>query len=145
MHASAGQAHREIADFSTPQPIDECLTIPCMICCLFTHAGLQGKLTGRLLDFSTPQPIDECLAILGDSMVRQDEVSAVMGVYAKAVKDGDVSALSFVQFECFHAGLQHTPAWLHCTAAGPVHAFMCGSTCRLCSHDTCCLGEACQS
>lgn len=53
--------------------------------------GLQGKLQGRLLDFSTPQPIDECLSILGDSMVRQEEVSAVISVYAKAVKDGEVS------------------------------------------------------
>lgn len=52
---------------------------------------MQGKLQGRLLDFSTPQPIDECLAILGESMVREKEVTAVMGVYAKAVKDGDVS------------------------------------------------------
>jgi len=52
---------------------------------------VQGKLQGRLLDFSTPQPIDECLAILGESMVREKEVTAVMGVYAKAVKDGDVS------------------------------------------------------
>ena len=51
---------------------------------------LQGKLQGRLMEFSTPQPIDECLAILGDSMVRTSEVTAVMGVYAKAVKDGEV-------------------------------------------------------
>ena len=54
-------------------------------------APLQGKLQGRLLEFSTPQPVDECLAILGESMVRTDEMAAVLSVYAKAVKDGDVS------------------------------------------------------
>lgn len=51
----------------------------------------QGKLQGRLLEFSTPQPIDECLAILGDAIVRQNKLSPVMSVFAKAVKDGDVS------------------------------------------------------
>ncbi len=53
-------------------------------------AVLQGKLQGRLMEFSTPQPIDECLSILGESMVRDKEVTAVIGVYAKAVKDGEV-------------------------------------------------------
>ena len=42
------------------------------------------------MEFSTPQPIDECLSILGESMVRDKEVTAVIGVYAKAVKDGEV-------------------------------------------------------
>jgi hypothetical protein len=51
---------------------------------------LQGKLQGRLLEHSTPQPIDECLAILGDAIVRQNSLSPVMSVFAKAVKDGDV-------------------------------------------------------
>ena len=54
---------------------------------------MQGKLQGRLMEFSTPQPIDECLAILGESMVRATEVTAVIGVYAKAVKDGEVHSL----------------------------------------------------
>ena len=53
-------------------------------------AVVQGKLQGRLMEFSTPQPIDECLSILGESMVRDKEVTAVIGVYAKAVKDGEV-------------------------------------------------------
>ena len=53
-------------------------------------AVMQGKLQGRLMEFSTPQPIDECLSILGESMVRDKEVTAVIGVYAKAVKDGEV-------------------------------------------------------
>ncbi len=56
-------------------------------------AVLQGKLQGRLMEFSTPQPIDECLSILGESMVRDKEVTAVIGVYAKAVKDGEVHLL----------------------------------------------------
>ena len=53
-------------------------------------AVLQGKLQGRLMEFSTPQPIDECLGIMGESMVRDKEVTAVIAVYAKAVKDGEV-------------------------------------------------------
>ncbi len=52
---------------------------------------MQGKLQGRLLEHSTPQPIDECLAILGDAIVRQNKLSPVMSIFAKAVKDGDVS------------------------------------------------------
>lgn len=51
---------------------------------------MQGKLQGRLLEHSTPQPIDECLAILGDAIVRQNSLSPVMSIFAKAVKDGDV-------------------------------------------------------
>ncbi len=61
---------------------------------------MQGKLQGRLLDFSIPQPIDECLSILGDSMVRHEEVTAVMGVYAKAVKDGEVNTLTSQLCKC---------------------------------------------
>lgn len=45
------------------------------------------------MEFSTPQPIDECLAILGESMVRDKEVTAVISVYAKAVKDGEVQSM----------------------------------------------------
>lgn len=51
----------------------------------------QGKLQGRLLEFAMPQPVDECLAIMGDLLTTQAErESAVVGVYARAIKDGDV-------------------------------------------------------
>lgn len=59
----------------------------------------QGKLQGRLLDFSTPQPIDECLAILGDAIVRQNRLAPVMSIFAKAVKDGDVSPFSLIHIQ----------------------------------------------
>ncbi|CAL8464659.1 g4194 [Coccomyxa elongata] len=55
----------------------------------FVAEIMKGKLQGRLLEYSTPQPIDECLAILGDAIVRQNKLSPVMSVFAKAVKDGD--------------------------------------------------------
>ncbi|KAK9904717.1 hypothetical protein WJX75_001194 [Coccomyxa subellipsoidea] len=55
----------------------------------FVAEIMKGKLQGRLLEHSTPQPIDECLAILGDAIVRQNSLSPVMSVFAKAVKDGD--------------------------------------------------------
>ena len=40
-----------------------------------------------------PQPVDECLAIMGDLLTTQHErESAVVGVYARGIKDGDVRA-----------------------------------------------------
>ena len=68
-------------------------------------AVLQGKLQGRLMEFSTPQPIDECLSILGESMVRDKEVTAVIGVYAKAVKDGEVHLilLPYIPMSSLHS------------------------------------------
>jgi hypothetical protein len=63
---------------------------------LCAAAGAQGKLQGRLLEFAMPQPVDECLALMGDAMCSAnggERASAVLGVYARAVSDGDVRSL----------------------------------------------------
>lgn len=65
---------------------------------------------GRLLEFTTPQPIDECLSILGESIVRQNELSSVICIFAKPVKDGEVRHSTVVNppsnksvLHCLHA------------------------------------------
>ena len=62
----------------------------------------QGKLQGRLLEFAMPQPVDECLALMGDAMcaTQGPRKTAVLGVYARGVSDGDVRAHTLVYVSC---------------------------------------------
>ena len=55
---------------------------------------MQGKLASKMLESEvTPQPIDECLSCLGDALVHQEELSAVVSIYAQGMKGAEVSPL----------------------------------------------------
>ena len=53
---------------------------------------MQGKLASKMLESEfTPQPIDECLGCLGDALVHQEELSAVISIYAQGMRGAEVS------------------------------------------------------
>ena len=55
---------------------------------------MQGKLASKMLESEfTPQPIDECLGCLGDALVHQGELTAVISIYAQGMKGAEVRPL----------------------------------------------------
>ena len=54
---------------------------------------MQGKLASKMLESEfTPQPIDECLSCLGDALVHQEELAAVISIYAQGMKGTEVKS-----------------------------------------------------
>ena len=62
---------------------------------------MQGKLASKMLESEfTPQPIDECLGCLGDALVHQEELSAVISIYAQGMKGAEVSPFPLHAADC---------------------------------------------
>ena len=59
-----------------------------------TRMHMQGKLASKMLESEfKPQPIDECLSCLGDALVHQEELAAVISIYAQSLKGAEVRPL----------------------------------------------------